>query len=55
MQNYAKEHSIKDVPQRLLSGSYFGKKNRTFDAIIKMVLRTRTCHYKHLHSHRIYT
>ena len=26
MQNYAKEHSIKDVPQRLLIRSYFGKK-----------------------------
>ena len=26
MQNYAKEHSIKDVPLRLLIGSYFGKK-----------------------------
>ena len=27
MQNYAKEHSIKDVPRRLLIGSYFGKKS----------------------------
>ena len=26
MQQYAKEHSIKDVPRRLLIGSYFGKK-----------------------------
>ena len=26
MQIYAKEHPIKDVPQRLLIGSYFGKK-----------------------------
>ena len=26
MQEYAKEHSIKDVPHRLLIGSYFGKK-----------------------------
>ena len=26
MQNYAKEHSIKDVPRRLLNGSYFQKK-----------------------------
>ena len=26
MQNYVKEHSIKDVPHRLLIGSYFGKK-----------------------------
>ena len=24
MQEYAKQHSIKDVPQRLLIGSYFG-------------------------------
>ena len=26
MQNYAKKHSVKDVPQRLLIASYFGKK-----------------------------
>ena len=26
MQNYAKEHSIKDVPRRLLIGCYFGEK-----------------------------
>ena len=26
MQEYAKEHSIKDVPHRLLIGSYFSKK-----------------------------
>ena len=26
MQEYAKEHFIKDVPHRLLIGSYFGKK-----------------------------
>ena len=26
MQQYAKEHSIKDVPRCLLIGSYFGKK-----------------------------
>ena len=45
MQNYAKGHSIKDVPRCLLKGSYFGKKNRTFYVTIKMVLRTRTCRY----------
>ena len=27
MQEYAKQHNIKDVPCRLLIGSYFGKKN----------------------------
>ena len=26
MQNYAEEQSGKDVPRRLLTGSYFGKK-----------------------------
>ena len=26
MQEYAKEHKIKDIPRRLLIGSYFGKK-----------------------------
>ena len=26
MQEYAKQHNIKDVPRRLLIGSYFGKK-----------------------------
>ena len=51
MQNYAKEHFIKDLPRRLLIGSYFGKKNWTFYATIKMVLRTRTCGYLYLHSH----
>ena len=51
MQNYAKERSIKDVPCHLLIGSYFGKKNRTFYATIKVVLRTRTCRYLYLHSH----
>ena len=34
MQEYTKDHSIKDVPRRLLIGSYFGKKDRTFDAIL---------------------
>ena len=53
MQEYARQqHNIKDVPRRLLIGSYFGKKNRTRNAIIKMVLRTRTCDYTYLHSHR---
>ena len=26
MQEYAREHSIKDLPRRLLIGSYLGKK-----------------------------
>ena len=44
MQEYAKQHNIKDVPRRLLIGSYFGKKIGRTNTIIKMVLRTRTCH-----------
>ena len=55
MQEYAKKHNIKDVPSRLLIGSYFGKKNRTFYALIKMVFSTRTCHLTYLHSRRICT
>ena len=38
MQNYAKEHSIKDVPQRLLIGSYFGKKIGLFTPLLKWYL-----------------
>ena len=55
MQEYAKQHNIKDVPCCLLIGSYFGKKNWTFNTIIKMVFSTRTCHHKHLHCCRICT
>ena len=55
MQEYAKQQNIKDVPRRLLIGSYFGKKNWTFDPIIEMVFRTRTCRHKHLHCCRICT
>ena len=38
MQNYAKEHSIKDVPHRLLIGSYFGKKIRLAMPLLKWYL-----------------
>ena len=38
MQNYAKEHSIKDVPQRLFIGSYFGKKIRLSTPLLKRYL-----------------
>ena len=48
MQNYVKQHNVKDVPRRLLIGPYFGKKS-DFDTIIRMVFRTRTCHHTYLH------
>ena len=38
MQNYAKEHSIKDVPRPLLIGSYFGKKIRLTTPLLKWYL-----------------
>ena len=38
MQNYAKEHSIKDVPRRLLIGSYFGKKIGLMTPLLKWYL-----------------
>ena len=38
MQNYAKEHSIKDVPRRLLIGSYFGKKIGLSTPLLKWYL-----------------
>ena len=38
MQNYAKEHSIKDVPRRLLIGSYFGKKIGLTTPLLKWYL-----------------
>ena len=38
MQEYAKEHSIKDVPRRLLIGSYFGKKIGLTTPLLKWYL-----------------
>ena len=38
MQNYAKEHSIKDVPHCLLIGSYFGKKIGLATPLLKLYL-----------------
>ena len=38
MQNYAKQHSIKDVPRRLLIGSYFGKKIGLSTPLLKWYL-----------------
>ena len=38
MQQYAKEHSTKDVPRRLLIGSYFGKKIRLTTPVLKWYL-----------------
>ena len=38
MQNYAKEHSIKDVPRRLLIGSYFDKKIGLSTSLLKWYL-----------------
>ena len=39
MQNYTKEHSIKDVPRRLLIGSYFGKKIGLSTPLLKWYLK----------------
>ena len=38
MQEYAKEHSIKDIPRRLLIGSYFGKKIGLSTPLLKWYL-----------------
>ena len=38
MQEYAKQHNIKDVPQRLLIGSYLGKKIRLAMPLLKWYL-----------------
>ena len=38
MQDYAKEHNIKDVPRRLLIGSYFGKKIGLSTPLLKWYL-----------------
>ena len=48
MQNYAKEHSIKDVPCRLLIGSYFRKEFGLTTPLLKWYLKHRlmiTCIY----------
>ena len=37
MQQYAKDHSVKDYPQRLLIGSYFGKKIGLSTPLFKVV------------------
>ena len=41
MQEYAKQHYIKDVPFRLLIGSYFGKKIRLATPLLKWYLEHR--------------
>ena len=41
MQQYAKEHSIKDVPRRLLIGFYFGKKIDFLTSLLKWYLNHR--------------
>ena len=38
MQDYAKQHNIKDVPRRLLIGSYFGKKIGLSTPLLKWYL-----------------
>ena len=38
MQEYAKQHNIKDVPRRLLIGSYFGKKIGLSTPLLKWYL-----------------
>ena len=38
MQEYAKQHNIKDVPRRLLIGSYFGKKIGLTTPLLKWYL-----------------
>ena len=48
MQNYAKEHSIKDVPRHPLIGSYFSKKIGLLTPLLKWYLEHRlvvTCIY----------
>ena len=54
MQNYAKEYSIKDVPCRLLIGSYFGNKIGLSTPLLKWYLEHGLVIYKHLHHRRIY-
>ena len=41
MQDYAKEHNIKDIPCRLLIGSYFGKKIGLSTPLLKWYLNHR--------------
>ena len=55
MQEYAKRQNIKDVPSAVSLLDHISVKNWTFNAIIKMVFRTQTCHHKHLHCCRICT
>ena len=38
MQEYSKQHNIKDVPRRLLIGSYFGKKIGLTTSLLKWYL-----------------
>ena len=38
MQDYAKQYNIKDVPRRLLIGSYFGKKIGLSTPLLKWYL-----------------
>ena len=38
MQEYAKQHNIKDIPPRLLIGSYFGKKIGLATPLLKWYL-----------------
>ena len=38
MQDYAKEHNIKDIPRRLFIGSYFGKKIGLSTPLLKWYL-----------------
>ena len=38
MQDYANEHNIKDIPRRLLIGSYFGKKIGLSTPLLKWYL-----------------
>ena len=39
MQEYAKQHNIKDVPRRLIDWILFRKENQAYNTIIKMVFR----------------
>ena len=53
MQEYAKQHNIKDVPRRLLIGSYFGKKIGLSTPLLKWYLEhglliTRIYTYLHV-------
>ena len=48
MQEYAKQHNVKDFPRRLLIGSYFGTKIRLAKPLLKWYLEHKlviTCIY----------